>query len=70
MIKLTIWAIAINQGDGSGSVNVYGTEEDAQLADDNSAMNEGFTDSITKLDLEFNDEGLLLNPDPIVDEWE
>ncbi len=70
MIKLTIWAIAMNAGDGSGYVNAYATEADALVSEENAAMNEGFTDSITKLELEFNDEGLLLNPDPIVNKWE
>jgi len=67
-MKLTVWAIAVNAGDGSGYVNVYATEADAEAADECEAMNEGFTDSITKLELEFDENGKLLNPDPIGNE--
>lgn len=65
-IKVTVWAIANNNGDGSGAVSVYATEQDGLEAENLEGLDEGFTDSLTKLELEFDHNGLLLNPDTIV----
>lgn len=69
-MKAHIWLLSTDNGDGSCSVSMFATEEQARVymaGYDNDFDTQTQEDNLSCRDLEFNDEGILLNPDTYED---
>ena len=63
MLKFTVHYVVTNGGDGSASARFFGDAESAQVASDIEDEDAPFGDNPHKQTLEFDDAGVLQNPD-------